>query len=302
MQGVLVIPGRRGIGHIRGLGFARMGEGPPVQDMDHVFTSDELNKVVIQLATVDEAISAWNYLARASALTQKIAFVSQLKLAVDTNIPLKNWVLSSEAGKNFYAAMDSSRQAFVGMTMPNLLANINILRNVIEIQVLKGKFHKGVKGRMPMYRNGSTELSYSDVDTTSSQTYEGVFDFGDLTKTTMLEDVKVMQDNLAVYGSSVKMLGEPLTVGVAIAFTVGAVLIAGIFAFILNKYLDGPQIKTPPLPPAGVDPAAWAKFLLMFNTTEESLGKQVKDIFLMLILGVGFLMIGGTGIWFLTKD
>lgn len=292
MQGTLVVPGR---------GRFAVGQASPLKDMDHVFTTDELNKIVFEVKSADEALSAWKYLTRASALLQKLAFVSELKANVDRSAGVRDFLASSASGQNFYSALSASHQAFMGLSMPNLMRNVNILRGVLEIQVLLTKFGQGVKGRMPMYQKGAIALSWSDVDTGGASAAKTIFNFGDLTKTSMNDDLKAMDENVGAFGQSVKTLGE-LTTAAIIVIVIGSVIVASLLTASVFKWVDGPSIKVPPMPPGGVDPAAWAEFLKKFNQAEESFGKTVKDILTLLIIGLGVITVGGTVYYIATRD
>lgn len=301
MQGVMVVPGRRGMGYIRGLGQPAgpfMPTSPPVApDSPRVFTVEDL--AGLGKGSLEQTLEVYKFFTRAAAIREKSAFMSEALLNIEKDPALRSFVLSSEEGRNYYGALDASKSLFLSLTQPNVSENLRIVAGMIEINVLKAKFSMGVKGRIPRYQNGASELSYSVIDTTAGM--KDTFDLGDLTKTTMLDDIRVMDAAAKAVDPQAKILGELTTIAI-IAIVLGSLAGLGIVYAIVSKVIDGKQLVIPPLPPTGVDPGSWAEFLKKFNQTEKSFGERIENIVTLLVVGLGIITVGGTIFYFVTKD
>lgn len=304
MQGVMVVSGRRGMGYIRGLGQPAgpfMPAAPPVgPDNSHVFTVEELSK--IGESSLESALEAYKFFTRAAALREKAAFMSEILLNIESTPAIKKFLLNTEDGRNYYGALVAAKSLFLSLSQPNVTANIRIVAGMIEINTLRNRYGKGVRGKVPMYRNGASELSYSVTDTSKDARVKSTFDFGDLTKTSMLDDINVMSETAKTINPKVKVLGDPLSLGVVITIIVGSLIGLGIVYAMVAKFVDGKQLQIPPTPPPGVDPGAWLLWMKKYNESEKTMGQQIQDILTLLIVGGVVVTVAGAAYYIATRD
>lgn len=302
---VMVVPNRR----IRGIGHFLGQEGvydprlavwaqpkPTKPDMDHVITMEELSSV--SFANADEAFNYYRYIVLAVAIQTKVAFMVDLWKTIKTSPEVVGAMAVTEDGRAWLEAFTNCEGAFLSFTQPNYFQSLNLIRNHLEVNILPKTYGIGVKGRLPMFIKGATELSYSDVSV-GGLNVKATYDFGNLQKSALKDDVK-KADELADYFKVRPKLGAiPLAAIVVISIT--AVIITGFLYAAWVDYLETrkiPQEVKDAIKKA--DPATVERILDKWSKMGGLFG-GVADIFMWGAIGLGVIVVGGTILYIATK-
>lgn len=291
---VVAFPSRR----IRGIGRFYMGQAPEIKprpDMDHVLTQDEIMQ--IRFDGGDEAINYYKFLTRIISLMTKVAFVTDFWKTLKVSPELLGAMGASEDGRAWLEAFTNSEAAFLSFTQPNYFRSLNLVRNYMETVVLPKQYGIDVKGRLPAFLPGMMDLSYSDV-VISGPGAMATFDFGDLQKTTVKEDIDVVND-LADKFKVKPQLG--LATAAIVVISIAAVLIA---AFLYAGWVD--YLETRKIPPEvrkiieKADPQQLERILEKWGKVGGLFG-GVADIFMWGAIGLGVIVVGGITWYIATK-
>lgn len=197
-------------------------------------TKDQLNSITFD--STDQALDVYEYIIRAVSVRTKLAFLADLLSKIQA-APVVNTVFSGDPnGQNYEQALQAANDAFMGLMQPNAFQNLQLVRNQLEVNVLPKNFATGVKVRLPSYQSGQAQLSYSDV--LIQMPY--VQDYGDLSQTSLLDDMTRMQQlgTLIDPSTQLSMVGLPIVIAIVIGVWG---MLAGIWA-IIRQY-QAPQSK-----------------------------------------------------------
>jgi hypothetical protein len=225
--------------------YRRMGQIPVVQpqaDMDQVYSVEEL-KAGFNFRNASEAFDSYRLALLLMAIRSKVAFVSDLWAQVKVKPELVSALEASEDGKAWFDLFTRAEPTLLSLAQPNYATNMGRIISILEADILLTQYGIGVKGYRPMYLAGQTELSASFTDTTSDQRMVSVYDFGDLSKTKLSDDLDEVNSITKRLGVS-SQLGNPFLIGVAIVFGF-AILALGAYGIYGAIKIFGPR-EIPP--------------------------------------------------------
>ena len=185
------------------------------KDQDPLSMAD-INAMVFD--TQQQAILCYEYVLRSVAVRTKIAFLADLLSKIQANPQLYPMFTTSPDGQNYLGALQAASDAFMTLTLPNAFQNLQLIRNQMEVNILPKTYNLGVQARLPAYQSGMADLSYSDVVIQMPS----MFDYGDLTKTTIKDDLQRMQELSSQIDPSIRLSGAPLIIGIIIVGVWGA--------------------------------------------------------------------------------
>jgi hypothetical protein len=270
----------------------------PKPDMDHVFTPAELAQLVF--SSGDEAIAYYNWLVRTIALQTKIAFAVDLWKTVKQSPEMIGALSVTSSGQAWINAFVNSEAAFLSFTQPNMFQNLQLVRNQMEVNVLPKTYNIGVKGRLPAFVSGATELSYSDV-LIDAPNVIGYVNFGDLTGTTVQDDTSYINGVVSKFAPTVKTTLGIWPVWVILLVAAVAVLISTYVFILIDEYIQAKKI--PPEIVAALknaDPAMVEKILKQWGNIGGLFG-GLSDTLMWGAIGLGIIFAGGTVLWFASK-
>lgn len=271
----------------------------PKPDMDHVFTPDELAQ--ISFASGDEAIAYYNWLVRVIALQTKIAFSVDLWKTVKQSPEMIGALSVTDAGRAWIDGFVNAEAAFMSFTQPNALQNLQLVRNQMEVNILPKVYNMGVKGRLPAFVSGATDLSYSDV-LIDAPNVIGYVNFGDLTGTLIPDDVSYINDLVSKFAPAIKpTMGAWVAVAITALVVIAAIWI-GTYVFIfMEDYLKAKQIPPEVLDAMKkADPAAVERILDKWSKIGGFFG-GAADVIMWGAIGLGVVVVGGGLLWFASK-
>lgn len=278
-----------------------LGEGPgvpskaPKPDIDHVLTLAEIGQ--LSFANREEAVTFYKSVVRTVALMTKMAFVTDLWKTVKTSPEMIGAMAVTENGRAWLDAFVNSEAAFLSFTQPNYFQSLNLVRSHMEVNVLPKVYKVGVKGRLPAFIPGAMELSYSDVVTSTSGLE--AFDFGDLQKSSVKDDI----DTIEAAASMLKV--KPQLGAVPVVVIVVSVVIVIVSTYLYAGWVD--YLETRKIPPElrkvleKADPQTVERILERFIKV-QGMFSGVADVFMWGAIGAGIVVIGGTIFWIATKD
>jgi len=298
---IMVAQGRiRGMGRLRySMGDAELYQIPQIAakpDMDHVFSPDELGQIVF--SSGDEAIAYYTWLVRTIAIQTKIAFAVDLWKTVKQSPEMVGALAITESGRAWLNVFANSEAAFISFTQPNLFQNLQLVRNYMEVNLLPQVYKLGVKGRLPVFIAGAQDMSYTDVLVDSS-TFTATINFGDLSSSTVKDDVDRVNELAGKFAPSVK-LGVWPTIVVVIVAIVAVILSTYIFV-LLDEYIQAKKIP-PEVAEAlkKADPATVERILEKWGKMSGFFG-GLSDALMWGAIGLGVIVVGGTVLWIASK-
>jgi hypothetical protein len=197
MQGVMVVPGRRGIGHIRSLGqfFYKIPDARPVElDMPKM-SMDDIAR--LKFTSPDDAVNFYKFVLHVVSMRTKVAFITGFWEKLKSTHGAVDALAKTEDGRKWVDIFVKVGSVLLTFAQPNALNNFQLIKQHMEVNVLPKTFGIGVKGRMPIYNNASGTLSYAD--NTVNPNASRIVDFGNLYSTTIGDDAdqieKYRKDN-----------------------------------------------------------------------------------------------------------
>jgi len=269
---------------------------PPAPDLDHVLTQDEIS--TIHFDSADDAFNYYRFLVRSVALQSKMAFITDLWKTVKQKPELLGALAADEDGKLWLEAFTNSEAAFMSFMQPNFHQTMNRVRNWMETVTLPKQYGIGVKGRLPLFTKGALALSYSDVIVTPASA-QATYDFGDLYKSTVQEDIKAIND-LVRYFKVTPKLGE-LTTAAIVVLSITALLIT---MFLYAGWVD--YLKAKEIPPEvkkvleHTSPEQLERILEKWGKIGGLFG-GLSDVLMWAAIGAGVLVVGGGALYIATK-
>jgi hypothetical protein len=268
----------------------------PKPDMDHVLSPDELGQ--ISFASGDEAIAYYNWLVRIIALQTKIAFSVDLWKTVKQSPEMVGALSVSDSGRLWLDAFAQSEAAFMSFTQPNLFQNLQLVRNYLEVNLLPRVYNMGVKGRLPAFVAGAQDLSYTDV-LVDNPNVVGYVNFGDLSGTSVKDDVDTANGLAGKFAPTVKLGVWPTVVVVIVAIV--AVIISTYVFILIDEYIQAKKIP-PEVAEAlkKADPASVERILDKWGKVGGFFG-GLSDTLMWGAIGLGVIVVGGTALWIASK-
>lgn len=296
MQGTLVVPGRRLQGRRMGQFFYQTPEAKPKKDVERTYSAEELTRGLSELKTAEEALNFYKAILFNHSIRTKVAFLADLWKKIKASPEMTGALAAKEEGRAWLDIFWKSESAFLSYTQPNLFINISRMTTILETAILP-RFGIAVKGRLAIYAQGATELSYADTRTNvpnAKQTY----DFGDLSKTTFGEDAKSLE-------AAMKAIDPTYRLGIAdwvIALIVvlsAIVLTYGIYKFTTPPEIP-PEVKDILAKLKDVDPKAAGDLLKQWMSAASIFG-GLTEALKWLAIGAGVITVGGIAFYFVTK-
>ncbi|MGH9389815.1 MAG: hypothetical protein ACRD1Z_09380 [Vicinamibacteria bacterium] len=243
----------------------------------------------------------YNFATLSVSIRAKAAALSRLNETLAGDPTIFAFYRSTEDGQAFLDALAAARGFFLAVTQPNIMTSIQNLVTDLEVNQFRRRGF-AVRGRMPIYRNGSPELSYADTRIDPSGPTRETIDFGDLSKTKIYDDV----NNLRSVAGSMDIQGmpslgaDPVTTSMIILAIVKFVLFPiiisiGLWASVSSFTTKGVSVSLPP----GFEKLS-PEIQRMILEGKDIL-EQTKDVLKWLAIAVGTAAVGGTVIYFVTK-
>ena len=240
MQDTLVVSGRRLQGRLAmGQLFHQyqIPKATPIKDVERAYSAEELMKALSELKTAEEAINFYKAALLNYSIMTKAAFLTDLWKKIKVSPEMMKALEATEDGRAWIDIFQRSEAAFLSYTQPNLFTSAGRVKTALEIVLLR-RFGIAPKGRVPIYRPGAAELDYADTIVPSVGVKQ-VYDFGDLSKTTLREDVKSLEEVMRVIDPKFRMGVAPL---VAIIITAGATIVGLYYSYRATKPKPPPSI------------------------------------------------------------
>ena len=245
MQGTLVVPGRRLQGRLAmGQLFHQyqIPKATPIKDVERAYSAEELMKALSELKTAEEALNLYKANLLNYSIMTKAAFLTDLWKKIKVSPEMMKALEATEDGRAWIDIFQRSEAAFLSYTQPNLFTSAGRVKTALETVLLR-RFGIAPKGRVPIYRPGAAELDYADTIVPSVGVKQ-VYDFGDLSKTTLREDVKSLEEVMRVINPNFRMRGVII---VTLIITAGATIVGLYYSYRATE-------PKPPQPPPSIPP------------------------------------------------